>query len=593
MTKIEFEKLIENQLAILEDFSIMWDSYKPDFLLDEVRIKENKENTLKLIDLYKKLSKELIPLPYYAFIKSLGIPDGKDPNRVYSFETPAAKAIELLTFFEQIGYARSHVAIIGANGSGKTFLINHLMSLQEEATIIPAHRSLNIPTNKEIQSIDYDKLKRSKNEHIGKSHPENHALSTYSHLSFSHLMYQAIDEHIMCATRMRRNQDNPQNQKATILEKTVTIWNTYITHRTLIYHDEERVFKIQHPGGYYDMVQASDGEKMLLFLIVQVLLAKENTLIIIDEPEMYIHRAILNKLWDRLEQEQDTCIFIYMTHDIEFVTTRTFSKRLWLRSYEYPVKWDMYPISNEDIPEHILLEMLGSRRPVLFCEGDRKSSLDRQIYEILFPEYTIRAVGSCSEVISYTKAFNKIPNINISAQGIIDRDQRPEDEIKNLKKMNIHVLNYSEIENVLLERELLTFLLKKWDEKISIEEIENAIMDIFNIEGVKESLAKEYWRNILMFQMRQFILDGTGSLDDMKKEMSGLFDNLSDDKLYLDKLAEFNEINDYDALLKVYNEKDLHHKTKIQHYQARALKFLKKNRNHEIIKKLRNKISDF
>ena len=47
---------------------------------------------------------------------------------------------------------------------------------------------------------------------------------------------------------------------------------------------------------------------------------------------------------------------------------------------------------------------------------------------MLFPDYTITPVVSCSDVINYTKAFNNIPNTNATAYGIIDRDYRTSEQ---------------------------------------------------------------------------------------------------------------------------------------------------------------------
>jgi len=78
-------------------------------------------------------------------------------------------------------------------------------------------------------------------------------------------------------------------------------------------------------------------------------------------------------------------------------------------------------IPSNEIPELLLLELLGSRQNILFCEGV-PGSLNERIYSILFPDYVIKPVGGCPSVISFTKAFNIIPNITTKAVGIIDSD---------------------------------------------------------------------------------------------------------------------------------------------------------------------------
>lgn len=91
----------------------------------------------------------------------------------------------------------------------------------------------------------------------------------------------------------------------------------------------------------------------------RIMLAPKNGLIIVDEPEMYLHRTVIDKLWNRLEKERGDCIFIYMTHDLQFATSRIGVKS-WIKSYEYPSTWDIQVIDENEIPEQLLMELLGS-----------------------------------------------------------------------------------------------------------------------------------------------------------------------------------------------------------------------------------------
>ena len=162
----------------------------------------------------------------------------------------------------------------------------------------------------------------------------------------------------------------------------------------------------------YPAYLMSDGEKVVLYLISQVLQAPKNGFIIVDEPEIYLHKTILNKLWNILEKQRQDCIFVYLTHDLDFATSRSTAKKVWIKSFTFPDKWEIENIPENVLPESLLLELLGSRKNILFCEG-KKGSNDEKIYNLLFPNYTITPVESCFSVINYTKAFNKIPNLSL------------------------------------------------------------------------------------------------------------------------------------------------------------------------------------
>ena len=109
---------------------------------------------------------------------------------------------------------------------------------------------------------------------------------------------------------------------------------------------------------------------MYFYLIGEVLCAPEKSIIIIDEPEMHIHVSLIKRLFDLIENERPDCVFIYLTHSIDFAFSRQNAKKIWAKSYE-DGKWD-YEILNEamPIPEQLYLEVLGSRLPVIFIEGD-------------------------------------------------------------------------------------------------------------------------------------------------------------------------------------------------------------------------------
>ena len=109
----------------------------------------------------------------------------------------------------------------------------------------------------------------------------------------------------------------------------------------------------------------SDSEKLVFYLIGAALCACPNALLVIEEPETLLHNSIKNQLWDEIEAIRPDCTFVYLTHDIDFATSRSDSKRIWIRSYDADHSvWDYELIeSNESFPEEVYMEILGSRKP--------------------------------------------------------------------------------------------------------------------------------------------------------------------------------------------------------------------------------------
>ena len=234
----------------------------------------------------------------------------------------------------------------------------------------------------------------------------------------------------------------------TKLDYVIRIWNKLLPHRKISIEGLKiSVFNEISP---YQLSELSDGEKTIFYLLGQCLLTPKNSLIIIDEPDIHIHKAILGNLFDDIENLKSDCSFIYITHDIEFSNSRN-GKKYALLNYTNPNKWEIEELINdEDIPESVLTSISGLRKPILFVEGIKKSSLDN-IYNLVYQDFTVLQVNGCNEVKNYTKALNKNKRFHkVNCFGLIDKDGLDEPSIDKLNENNIFVLPVAIIENTLL-----------------------------------------------------------------------------------------------------------------------------------------------
>ena len=72
--------------------------------------------------------------------------------------------------------------------------------------------------------------------------------------------------------------------------------------------------------------------------------------------------------------------------------------------------------------------MLGSRRPLLFVEGD-ETSYDTAIYTALYPKELVVPRQSCEKVVEATKSMHSLSALhNLSVRGLVDRDRRGDEE---------------------------------------------------------------------------------------------------------------------------------------------------------------------
>ena len=76
----------------------------------------------------------------------------------------------------------------------------------------------------------------------------------------------------------------------------------------------------------------SDGERSVLYLAAQVLCVPENKTLIIDEPEVHLHPSLMGRLWRALESARPDCLFVFITHDVQFAALHKDSPRIWVKS---------------------------------------------------------------------------------------------------------------------------------------------------------------------------------------------------------------------------------------------------------------------
>lgn len=252
-------------------------------------------------------------------------------------------------------------------------------------------------------------------------------------------------------------------------------------------------------------------------------------------------------------------MFIYLTHSIDFAFSRQNAKKIWAKSYE-DGKWD-YEILNGTmpIPEQLYLEVLGSRLPVIFIEGD-DSSIDYEIYSQVFSDYMLKPVNSCTKVIQIAKSFNDAFEIHrIHSYGIIDRDRRDKVDINNLVSKNIWVLDVAEAENLLLIEDVIKAVanhMGKVPDDV-FKTVKKNLIDFFAKEMPSQILL--FFKEILSRKYQELTDFSTHEFVDVIKEIDTKYGGIDRQKIYDDIKTDFQKIldnEDYDGILRVFNLKN-------------------------------------
>jgi ABC-type cobalamin/Fe3+-siderophores transport system ATPase subunit len=499
-----------------------------------------------------------------------------------------------IDFFDKIGYFNNNVVAIGANGSGKTTLSNKFKNyLQNNGVVISAQRILLVPNFDAISNPATTANELKETQVRDKS---NKNAREFNHLQqeFAVVLKNLLADNISAGNSYRKESlklvsqgEQIKNPNPTNLDITFDIWNSLIEHRTISCDDGINITAKSDDGRSYPAIQMSDGEKVMLYLIGQVLQAPPNGFIVIDEPEMYLHKTVLKKLWDILENKRNDCLFIYLTHDLDFATSRTTAKKIWIKSFTHPDKWEIEDIPTDEIPETLLFELLGSRKNILFSEGV-KGSIDERVYSILFPELTIFPVGSCFDVINHTKAFNKLKNVNTKAYGLIDSDHHDTARLEKLKESDIHSFKVAEVENLFLDSDFLKILAKQ----ILIDEskVELIKTDVIKeLDKLKEIQASNYVSTKVNYYFTDSDVSKGNALAQLVSNYQEFLDKISINDWYTERISELNQIIsslDYDKVLISINNKGIKNiacnHLNISDFTDRSIKLLQSNEDGKV-----------
>lgn len=514
--------------------------------------------------------------------------------------------IDSYRFYKCLGFAQENTVVVGANGCGKTTLANTLQkSLNiKDGIVIPAQKLLIIPTFSSTPNYAATTETYNKYQRTILNDKQTYNASKENDIPYSTTIQYGSEFKTVLATlyseRMaKRNRfcdafekgKNPTKQELqSVLDRVINIWNFLIEHRCLLCDDSNNlVLKGKDLKGNYPAFQMSDGERIILYLVGRVLLAPEKALIVIDEPEMHLHKTIVDKLWNRLEQERQDCVFLYLTHDLQFAASRN-GRKAWIRSFEYPSKWNIDNIDENDIPEELLLKLLGSRKKILFCEG-KKNSLDSKLFELLFEDYTITPVETCKDVINFTKSFNKIPNTVAKAYGIIDHDFRSKEQLSKLEEQNVFSYDVAEVENLFLLPDVIEGFAKYKNERCNIDDIKMSILKKF--EQDKQTQTSLFVSSAINAYFKSSHISVGNEKEEVKRNFQNFISKVNIDQLFQERESYINDIiahKEYEKAILLYNNKGLHSVIEkyfdMGNYRFKALDYLRKTKEIEPIKKI-------
>lgn len=449
--------------------------------------------------------------------------------------------------------------VIGANGAGKSSFGKDLIERYgEQAEYISGMHSLFFNTQNEVL-VETNEINHLQ-ELIAKR------VFTPRLSAYEKLILKLQNEEFDAAVNYKEAcKTHPElTPPVTKIDQIQVIWEKMFPQNRLVRKSGFiEITSASRRGEVYTPERMSDGEKIVFYLIGAVLCSRPNALLIIEEPEVLLHDSIKNVLWDEIEAMRPDCTFVYLTHDIHFATSREDGICLWIRSYDGDNRiWDYVLIEdNDNFPEELYIELLGSRKPILFVEGTSTNSIDNRLYPLIFPDYLVKPMGGCQKVIETTKAFRQLNDFHLlDSMGIIDRDRRTQGEIDYLREQRIFVPDVAEVENLLMLEPIIKVVARRLmkDPELVFNGVKENVIKLF--EKDLEAQVILHARHRVRKKLETAVDRKIGTIEELAEHVDSLRETIHVHDIYngiKEKFIQYAETGNYEKILLVYNQKGM------------------------------------
>lgn len=350
--------------------------------------------------------------------------------------------------------------VLGANGTGKSSLLQRLATnARHNARRIAAHRQTWLQSNA-LTFAPSQKETMEKQVRTWDSTPQSRWMEQNAGQRASITLYDLIDAENVEARSIAnaiRSGDIYKAQELARKQAPIAKINELLALSgipvAISVEGGDRLMASKGGSTLYGAAELSDGERNALLIAADVLTAKPETLLVIDEPERHLHRSIISPLLTQLFQYRRDCSFVVASHDLMLPVDNPDAKVLLVRSCKFsgqnPVGWDVDLLAPDaDIDDALRQDILGARRQLIFVEGE-DSSLDKPLYSILFPGASVRAKRSSRDIEHSVRAIRAAESVAwLRAWGVVDNDGRDREEVAELHSQGIFALPFFSVESI-------------------------------------------------------------------------------------------------------------------------------------------------
>ena len=518
----------------------------------------------------------------------------EDVNQITQVLQLYVEKLQGLNYLAFLREENRNVVFVGPNGCGKTTLLRHLISLTGEADIsyYQADRLLLVDTSYNPER-DFKQFSNSlTTTYRGATNVDSSNQGYYVNQQLNQIIALFEKKRSSELEEVVANKLRIEDSKTAFILDT---WNYLIRDRKLFCDGTLKVKTLEDKE--YEIKHLSSGEKNIFYFLASIILQPEKKYYFIDEPENNLNPSIVAQLWNIIEQRMPNSIFVYLTHDSEFVATRVNSKIYWIQKYDGQ-KWEYKPLpENDNLPQNLMISLIGNKQPVIFCESEDESKYDSIVFKIMFPDFKVISSGGCTKVISKAKAY-KAAGLPQKAFGIIDCDYRKQSYLEGQRKHNVFFLPFFEIENFLFCEEILCPMIQELSTNKD-KAFENVL------SAVKADFITKKERFIIRYVATRLhelgFGDGTKSLttrEELKEKYNNYVQSINLDNMFIEYEELFDSIvakNDLNTFLRYYDNKNILSDfdsalafSENRSYAEEVLPFLKRNQS-TLLHMLRNK----
>ena len=460
-----------------------------------------------------------------------------------------------------------HIVVIGANGAGKTRFADRIASdLGGRAFRLSALKALY--TSRQPDS--HPAAPGSIADLYHHATADSALLRSDLGNEFEQTLSLLINEELLSliSHKFSANIHEAKRPPVTRLERVVNEWQKVFPDNRVLIDKGRMLFsrnsQDEEPSGdNYAASRLSDGEKTVLYYLGAVTFAPRHAVIIVESPDMFLHPSSTASLWNSIERMRTDCTFIYVTHDLQFASSRGQGCTVWVKGWDPEHgAWDYDLFTSTDgISDEVYLAIIGARKPVLFIEGDGVNSLDSKLYPLIFNDYTVKALGGCDRVIEATRTFNALRDFhNLNAWGIVDRDRRDEGEVAYLRRKQVHVPDVAEIENIFMLEPVIRAMarINRRDPDEAFAKVKRNIIRLFEADIHTQAL--QHTRHRMKKGVEHHIDGRFANISQLETHIESLAQNLQPRQVYDELCKEFHRYvrdDDYAAVLRVYNRKTM------------------------------------